>query len=43
MNISDRSMEFIGVFHIQIASWRTDKAKTLRWDPCDRVLGRFII
>ena len=37
VNISDRSMEFIGVFHIQLASWRTNKAKTLRWDPSDRV------
>ena len=41
VNISDRSMEFIGVFHIQIASWRIHKAKTLRWDRCDRVLDRF--
>ena len=43
VNISDRSMEFIGVFHIQFASWRTNKAETLRWDPSDRVLGRFDI
>ena len=34
-------MEFIGFLHIQMSSWRRIKAKTLRWDPCDRVLGRF--
>ena len=40
---SDRSMEFIRFLHIQMASWRRNEAKTLRWDPCDRVLGRFDI
>ena len=33
-------MEFIRFLHIQMASWRRNEAKTLRWDPCDRVLGR---
>ena len=26
-----------------MSSWRRNEAKTLRWDPCDRVLGRFDI
>ena len=27
--------------HIQMSSWIRNKAKTLRWDPSERVLGRF--
>ena len=45
-NQSEGSRTFNGVYtflHIQIASWRRNEAKTLRWDPCDRVLGRFDI
>ena len=37
----ERSMEFIRFLHIQMSSWRRNEAKTLRWDPCDRVLDRF--
>ena len=43
LNDSDRSMEFIRFLHIQIASWRQNEAKALRWDPSDGVLGRFDI
>ena len=40
---SERSMEFIQFLHILMSSWRRNKAKTLRWDPCERVLGRIDI
>ena len=39
----ERSMEFIWFLHIQMSSWRRNEAKTLRWDPCDQVSGRFDI
>ena len=37
---------FNGVYqflHIQMSSWRRNEAKTIRWDPSDRVLDRFDI
>ena len=36
-------MEFIRFLHIQMSSRRRNKAKTLRWNHCDRVLDRFDI
>ena len=43
INVKDsaRSMEFLRFLHIQMSSRRRNKAKTIRWDPSDRVLGRF--
>ena len=45
-NKREGSRTFNGVYcflHIQISSRRLNKVKTIRWNPSDRVLGRFDI
>ena len=42
-NKRERSRTFSGInrfLHIQMSSWRRNKAIIQRWDGCDRVLGR---